>query len=88
MKEALDYYLTSRAQHPYTANKMWVRSLPLDAFHFAEIFLKQLALLIAGEKAGSRWDTEKLDKQIGGGAKVIVPMGRTWISMIEISTLM
>lgn len=80
LKEAHDYYLTPRAQHPRAANKMLVRSLPrvlaFDAFQFAEIFLKQPVLLIAGEKAGSRWHTEKLHKQIGGTAKkVIVPNG-------------
>jgi fermentation-respiration switch protein FrsA (DUF1100 family) len=80
LKEAHDYYLTPRAQHPHAANKMLIRSLPLvlnfDAFQFAEIFLKQPVLLIAGEKAGSRWHTEKLDKQIGGATKkVIVPNG-------------
>jgi fermentation-respiration switch protein FrsA (DUF1100 family) len=68
MKEAHDYYLTPRSQHPRAANKMLIRSLPLilnfDAFQFAEIFLKRPVLLIAGEKAGSKWHTEKLDKQI------------------------
>jgi hypothetical protein len=78
MKEAHDYYLTPRGQHHRAANKMLIRSLPLlltfDAFYLAELFLKQPALLIAGENAGSRWHTEKLDKQIGGAAKkVIVP---------------
>lgn len=37
LKEAYDYYLTPRAQHPRAENKMLVRSTPLvmkfDAFH-------------------------------------------------------
>ncbi|KAJ5309278.1 hypothetical protein PENANT_c042G08129 [Penicillium antarcticum] len=78
MKEASNYYLTPRAQHPRAANKMLLRSFPLvlnfDAFQFAELYLTQPALLIAGEKAGSLWHTENLDKKIGGATKkVIVP---------------
>jgi uncharacterized protein len=80
LKEAHDYYLTPRAQHPRAANKMLIRSLPLvlnfDAFHLTDVFLKQPVLLIAGEDAGSRWHTEKLDKAIGETAKkIVVPKG-------------
>lgn len=80
LKEAYDYYLTPRCQHPRAANKMLVRSLPLvlnfDAFHLADVYLKQPILLIVGEKAGSKWHTDKLDKAIGGTAKkIIVPEG-------------
>jgi uncharacterized protein len=80
LKEACDYYLTPRAQHPRAANKMLLRSIPLvlnfDAFHLADVFLKQPLLLIVGEDAGSRWHTEKLDKAIGGATKIVVPKGR------------
>ncbi|OGM47295.1 X-Pro dipeptidyl-peptidase (S15 family) protein [Aspergillus bombycis] len=80
MREASDYYLTPRAQHPRAQNKMLYLSFPrvltFDAFHLADVFLKQPALLIAGDKAGSLWHTERLDKLIGGAAKkVIVPNG-------------
>jgi len=80
LKEAHDYYLTARAQHPRAANQMLIRSLPLvlnfDAFHLADIFLKQPVVLIVGEDAGSRWHTEKLDKMIGGATKkIVVPKG-------------
>ncbi|PLB53288.1 X-Pro dipeptidyl-peptidase protein [Aspergillus steynii IBT 23096] len=80
MREASDYYLTPRAQHPRAENKMLFLSFPrvltFDAFHLADVFLKQPALLIAGEKAGSLWHTERLDKMIGGATqKVIVPNG-------------
>lgn len=80
MKEAHDYYLTPRAQHPRACNKMLIRSFPLvlnfDAFHLADLYLTQPTLLIAGEKAGSLWHTEKLDKIIGGATKkLIVPNG-------------
>lgn len=80
MKEASDYYLTPRAQHFRAENKMLYLSFPrvltFDAFHLADVFLKQPALLIAGSEAGSLWHTEKLDKLIGGAAKkIIVPKG-------------
>jgi len=80
LKEAHDYYFTPRAHHPRAANKMLIRSFPLiltfDAFHLADVFLKQPVLLIAGENAGSLWHTEKLDKAIGGATKkIIVPKG-------------
>lgn len=78
MREASDYYLTPRAQHPRAANKMLYLSFPrvltFDAFLFTDVFLKQPILLIAGEEAGSRWHTERLDKLIGGATKkIIVP---------------
>ncbi|KAJ5297590.1 hypothetical protein PENANT_c005G05143 [Penicillium antarcticum] len=80
MREASDYYLTPRAQHPRAENKMLYLSFPrvltFDAFHLADVFLKQPVLLIAGSDAGSLWHTEKLDKLIGGATqKNIVPNG-------------
>lgn len=80
LKEACDYYLTPRAQHPRAANKMLFDSTPrvmtFDAFHLADLYLSQPTLLVVGEKAGSRWHTEKLDKLIGGATKkVVVPNG-------------
>ncbi|KAJ5273614.1 hypothetical protein N7478_008739 [Penicillium angulare] len=80
MREASDYYLTPRAQHPRAANKMLYLSFPrvltFDAFHLADVFLKQPVLLIAGSDAGSLWHTERLDKMIGGATqKIIVPKG-------------
>ncbi|GIJ84807.1 hypothetical protein Asppvi_003658 [Aspergillus pseudoviridinutans] len=80
MREASDYYLTPRAQHSRAANKMLYLSFPrvltFDAFLLADVFLTQPVLLIAGDKAGSLWHTERLDKLIGGAKKkVIVPNG-------------
>ena len=80
MKEASDYYLTPRAQHSRAENKMLYLSFPrvltFDDFHLADVFLKQPTILIAGEKAGSLWHTERLDKLTGGATKkLIVPNG-------------
>ena len=80
MKEASNYYLTPRAQHPRSQNKMLYLSFPrvltFDAFLFADLYLKQPVLLIAGEKSESLWHTERLDKLLGGATKkIIVPNG-------------
>lgn len=78
LRDAHEYYLTKRGQHPRAQNKMLLRSVPriltFDAFHLADEFFKQPTLVIAGETAGSRWHTEKLDKLIGGVTEgMIVP---------------
>ncbi|KAI9034876.1 alpha/beta hydrolase [Aspergillus affinis] len=80
LKEAHDYYLGPRAQHPRAENKMLFLSFPrvltFDAFHLAGLFLTQPTLLVAGENAGSLWHTEKLSKILDGKAKkVILPKG-------------
>lgn len=81
LREAHEYYLTKRGQHPRAQNKMLLRSVPriltFDAFNLADLYLKQPVLLIAGEKAESRWHTEKLDELISYVTeKVIVPKAR------------
>lgn len=77
LRDGSDYY-SRRALHPRSPNKMLFRSFPrvltFDAFHLADLFLKQPILLIAGENAGSVWHTERLDRLIGGAErKRIVP---------------
>ncbi|KAF2157009.1 X-Pro dipeptidyl-peptidase protein [Myriangium duriaei CBS 260.36] len=84
LKDAHNYYLTSRAQHPNAQNKMLVRSIPLilgfDAWQFADVFLTQPTLIIMGEKAESRWHSEKLYDLLKDKnkhcKKVLVPGGR------------
>ncbi|KAJ2977084.1 hypothetical protein NQ176_g4574 [Zarea fungicola] len=84
LREAHDYYLTPRAQHPNAANKMLLRSTGLvmnfDAWQFADVFLTQPLLIIVGEKAESRWHSEKLHDILDGKhtalEKVVVPNGR------------
>jgi uncharacterized protein len=87
LKEAYEYYATPRAQHPRAENKMLLRSLPLalnfDAFHLADLLLKQPVLLIVGEKATSRWHSDRLDKLIGGTAKKIVVPGGTHMDFYD-----
>ncbi|EXK26648.1 hypothetical protein FOMG_16816 [Fusarium oxysporum f. sp. melonis 26406] len=82
-RDTYEYYLTSRAQHPNSPNKMLLRSMQLlmnfDPWHFADIYLTQPVLLVAGEKASTRWHTETLFKVLDGKnkglKKIIMPNG-------------
>lgn len=55
--EAIDYYRTSRGEHPNADNKLRFTSIisimSFDAFHLAERLLTQPLLVIAGDKVGS-----------------------------------
>ncbi|PHH70746.1 hypothetical protein CDD82_6951 [Ophiocordyceps australis] len=87
LREAADYYLTPRAQHARATNTMLLQSVPrimtFDAFYLADIFLKQPLLLIAGDKAGSLWHTEKLDQLVGGATKKVIVPGATHIDFYD-----
>ena len=55
-----------------------MRSVPLlasfDAFYLADLYLQQLALLIAGDKAWSLWHTTGLAKKLNGRVeRLIIP---------------
>ncbi|EXJ53770.1 uncharacterized protein A1O5_13019 [Cladophialophora psammophila CBS 110553] len=84
LADAYNYYCTPRAQHKNAQNKMLLRSVPLvlnfDAWQFADLFLTQPVLIIVGEKAESRWHSEKIYKILDGKnnnvKKVVVPDGR------------
>ncbi|KAH8202099.1 hypothetical protein TruAng_003767 [Truncatella angustata] len=80
MAQAHEYYRTPRAQHPRSENRMLLRSLPLllnyDAFHLADLYLKQPVLMVVGENAESKWNSDKLHKILGGSSKLIsIPKG-------------
>lgn len=82
-RDTYEYYLTPRAQHPSSPNKMLLRSMSLlvdfDPWHFADVYLTQPVLIVAGEKASTRWHSEMLfgvlDKKNKGLRKVILPNG-------------
>ena len=87
LAQATDYYRTPRAFHPRSENKMSMRSVPLlvgfDAFHLAEIYLQQPALLIAGDKAGSLWHSTGLAKRLAGRANVVIVQGATHVDFYD-----
>ncbi|KAF7520166.1 hypothetical protein PCG10_009348 [Penicillium crustosum] len=84
LRDAADYYLTPRAQHPNAQNKMLARSqsllLNFDAWDFTDIYLTQPTLLIYGDLAESKWHSERLyNKLKGKNAEVsqyVIPGGR------------
>lgn len=55
--EAVDYYQTSRGQHPNSPNHLRVDSLDkamaFDAFHLADLLLTQPLHLVIGDKVGA-----------------------------------
>ena len=87
LKQAFEYYLTNRAQHPRASNEMLVSSMPrvmnFDAFHLADLYLTQPTLLVVGEKAGSRWHTERLDSLIGGATRKVVVSNGTHMDFFD-----
>ncbi|MEZ6004607.1 MAG: alpha/beta hydrolase [Planctomycetota bacterium] len=64
LKEAWEYYHTPRASCPTAPGWGTARSLTqlatFDAFHFAENFLTQPLLVIAGSQAESKWMSDDL----------------------------
>ncbi|MBC2659031.1 alpha/beta hydrolase [Pseudomonas sp. MSSRFD41] len=64
LREAWEYYHTSRCEHPNAPGFMTTRSLPqiisYDAYHKAEVFLTQPIQIVAGTQAGSKWMSEDL----------------------------
>jgi uncharacterized protein len=56
MAEAIDYYRTSRGEHPRSNNKLLFTSMSgfisFDAFHLAEKLLNQPLLVIVGDRVG------------------------------------
>jgi fermentation-respiration switch protein FrsA (DUF1100 family) len=84
LREASDYYLTPRAQHPNAQNKMLLRSQPLilnfDSWNFAGQYLAQPTLIIYGDLAGSKWQSERLYNILEGNntavRRRVIPGGR------------
>lgn len=79
LREAADYYLTPRAQHPNAQNKMLMSCLGawagFDAFDLVDPLLTQPLLIIAGEEAGSRWHSEELYAKAPGEKELEIVRG-------------
>ncbi|WZB74175.1 alpha/beta hydrolase [Achromobacter insuavis] len=64
LREAWEYYHTSRCAHPNAPGFMTARSLTqiigYDAYNKAEAFLTQPILAVAGSAAGSKWMSDDL----------------------------
>ncbi|KAK7413924.1 hypothetical protein QQX98_007191 [Neonectria punicea] len=82
--DAWDYYRTPRGYFHTSQNVMAGASTPLlvrfDAWQFADQYLTQPTLIIAGEDADSRWQSDKIYDKIkdtnANATKILVPGGR------------
>jgi fermentation-respiration switch protein FrsA (DUF1100 family) len=70
LRDAYDYYRTSRAQKTNCPSKFTVRSInqlvTYDAFNLAKDFLTQPLLMIAGSEAGTKFYSVDLVKDVKG----------------------
>ena len=88
LREAWEYYHTSRAAHPNAPGFATARSLTqiitYDAYHKAEAFLTQPVLAIAGSQAGSKWMSEDLIKRAASAdKKLYVVEGANHMSLYD-----
>jgi len=89
MREAHEYYLTPRAQHPNAENKIlftksWSRILNFDAFHPVEDLLIQPLLIVAGSEAGSLWHSTELHARVRSPKKLVLLEGCSHIDLYDI----
>jgi fermentation-respiration switch protein FrsA (DUF1100 family) len=87
--EAWEYYHTPRAQHPTAPGFATTRSLTqlitYDAFNFADVFLTQPLLIIAGSVAASKWMSDDLFKRAASKDKTLhVVEGANHMSLYDV----
>ncbi|RZA33146.1 MAG: alpha/beta hydrolase [Lysobacteraceae bacterium] len=87
LREASDYYLTPRGQHPNAPNKMLHASLDkmhaFSAFDGVASFLTQPALFIAGSKAGSQWHSQDAYRLAKGEKDLFIVDGATHMTLYD-----
>lgn len=87
LQEAADYYLTPRGQHPNTPNKMLMISLSnlaaFSGFDGAETLLTQPLLVVAGNQAGSLWQSQELYAKAAGPKELSIIDGATHMDLYD-----
>lgn len=88
LQEANEYYRTPRAQHPRSENKVSMMSIDklmvFDTFHFADYFLTQPILVIAGSQADTISYSKKLiDKAASNQKELFVIEGATHVDLYD-----
>jgi fermentation-respiration switch protein FrsA (DUF1100 family) len=87
LREASEYYLTPRGQHPNAQNKMLSTSLDkvhaFSAFDGVASFLTQPALFIAGSKAGSQWHSQDAYRLAKGDKELFIVDGATHMTLYD-----
>ena len=75
LREAADYYLTPRGQHPNAPNKMLFTSascmVAFTGFDQVETLLTQPLMVIAGSEAGSLWHSKELHAKAAGPKRAV-----------------
>lgn len=88
LREASEYYLTSRGQYPTSTNKMLFTSLDkmyaFDAFDQVSTLLTQPLLLIAGSDAGSLWHSEEAYGKAKGKKELYIVPGATHMTLYDV----
>ncbi|CZQ91169.1 alpha/beta hydrolase [Trichococcus ilyis] len=89
LKEANNYYRTARAQHPNSENKVSMASidklLAFSTFQFAERFLTQPILIVAGSKADTIGYSEDIFAKAASDNKELFKIeGATHVDLYDI----
>ena len=86
-RDGAEYYLTPRAQHPRSCNKVVSRSLGLlanyDSYRFNELISPRPYLAIVGEKADTRYFSEEAVKIAQEPKELYVVPGATHVSLYD-----
>ncbi len=88
MKEASDYYRTSRGQHPNSPNKVLFTSfdkiLAFNAFAQIDTLLTQPVLFVAGSEAGSLWQSEMAYEKATSPKELFVIKGAAHMDLYDV----
>jgi len=87
--EAWEYYHTPRAQCPtapgFGTSRSLTQIISYDAFNFADVFLTQPLLIIAGSVAASKWMSDDLLKRAASKDKTLhVVKGANHMSLYDV----
>ncbi|WP_334188930.1 alpha/beta hydrolase [Noviherbaspirillum sp.] len=87
LREASDYYLTARGQHPGAPNKMLFTSLDkmlsFTALDQVNSLLVQPSLMIAGSNAGSLWHSQEAYQKAKGEKELFIVDGATHMTLYD-----
>ena len=87
LREASEYYLTPRGQHPNAPNKMLLTSLDkmasFTALDQVDSLLTQPAMFIAGSSAGSLWHSQEAYQKAKGGKELFIVDGATHMTLYD-----
>lgn len=87
LRDASDYYLTARGQHPNAPNKMLFTSLDkmasFTALDQVDSLLTRPALFIAGSAAGSLWHSQEAFRKAKGNKELFIVDGATHMTLYD-----